>query len=227
MKAAFIAPDSGNAHIVPIQSQTGGALGNRQGLRNGDQTGSGTAAWEMSLLRDHIESILQSHAISGKEDDDPIRVKATPRGLILSLSGEKFFSSGKTSLTRSALPLLDKIAKSIATSGAQIRVEGHSATGTKTPSSFASNWEFTSARAGAITRHLIKKHRIAAARIGIAGFSDLRPVAPNDSKAGRNQNNRIELVILHPTSSPEDASSQTHDSALQGLLDRLAPLEEK
>jgi chemotaxis protein MotB len=123
--------------------------------------------------------------------------------------------------------LLDDIAQSIATTGAQLRIEGHTAAGRKAPSPFPSNWEFTSARAGAITRHLIDKHRISAARIGIAGFADQRPVTADNSEAGRSQNDRIEIIVLHPTVSPEDTSSQTHGNALRGLLDQLPPLEEK
>lgn len=43
---------------------------------------------------------------------------------------------------------------------------------------------------------VLEQHRLSGARIGVMGFGSHRPIAPNDSEAGRARNRRVEMYIV-------------------------------
>jgi chemotaxis protein MotB len=60
---------------------------------------------------------------------------------------------------------------------------------------FPSNWELSSARAGAVARYLLNQADLDPARIEVVGLSRYHPVADNDTQAGRAKNRRVEIII--------------------------------
>jgi chemotaxis protein MotB len=60
---------------------------------------------------------------------------------------------------------------------------------------FPSNWELSAARAAAVARFLQEDAGIKPERLSVRGYSFYRPVAPNDTEAGRRQNRRIEIIL--------------------------------
>lgn len=77
-----------------------------------------------------------------------------------------------------------------------IRVDGHT---DRTPLSglgrYRDNWELSQARALAVVRYMVDELGFAADRLAPTGFSDTRPVAPDDSPENRARNRRIELKL--------------------------------
>ena len=61
-------------------------------------------------------------------------------------------------------------------------------------SGFMDNWALSTARAITVVRYLQSKG-VSPSLLGAAGFSEYRPVAPNDSAANRSQNRRIEIAL--------------------------------
>lgn len=81
----------------------------------------------------------------------------------------------------------------------QIRIEGHADNvplGESLQDKYPSNWELSAARAAAVARHLMETHDLEPDRFGILGFGDTRPVADNDSAAGRWLNRRVRIAVL-------------------------------
>ena len=66
----------------------------------------------------------------------------------------------------------------------------------------AFNLALSAARARAVAQLLVE-NGVPARRIGARGFGDTRPVASNDTEAGRQANRRIEAVIVPGPDSPE------------------------
>lgn len=62
-------------------------------------------------------------------------------------------------------------------------------------SRFPSNWELSSARAGAVARYLLNRSDIDPGRIETIGLSSYHPIADNDTNAGRAKNRRVEIII--------------------------------
>lgn len=73
-----------------------------------------------------------------------------------------------------------------------IAIEGH----TDSDGEEAFNQDLSERRAAAVKRHLIETYRIDGSRLETAGYGESRPVAPNDTAEGKQQNRRVELVRL-------------------------------
>jgi len=61
-------------------------------------------------------------------------------------------------------------------------------------SGYTDNWDLSTARAVNVVRYLQTKG-VSPAMLGAAGFSEYRPLVPNDSPANRSQNRRIEIAL--------------------------------
>jgi len=61
-------------------------------------------------------------------------------------------------------------------------------------SGYRDNWDLSTARAVNVVRYLQTKG-VSPAMLGAAGFSEYRPLVPNDSPANRSQNRRIEIAL--------------------------------
>jgi len=44
-------------------------------------------------------------------------------------------------------------------------------------------------------RYFIEKHDLAPMRVSAVGYSEYRPLAPNDTPANRSRNRRIEIIV--------------------------------
>ncbi len=62
------------------------------------------------------------------------------------------------------------------------------------PGPYKDNWELSTARAIAVVRYLAFKG-VDPAMLGAGGYSQYRPVAPNDTAANRSLNRRIEIAL--------------------------------
>jgi outer membrane protein OmpA-like peptidoglycan-associated protein len=119
------------------------------------------------------------------------QIVQTPGKLILRLTGLSF-QSGSAQLNRSATPLLQKTAQAIALfPRAGIIIEGH----TDSVGDAESNQRLSEARAQAVKGQLMTELALPAGRLLALGYGESRPVASNDSGAGRRQNRRIDIVI--------------------------------
>jgi chemotaxis protein MotB len=61
---------------------------------------------------------------------------------------------------------------------------------------YPSNWELSSARAGAVLRYLTEERGLSTDRFEMAGFGAARPVATNETAAGRRRNRRVRVSVL-------------------------------
>ena len=70
-----------------------------------------------------------------------------------------------------------------------LRIEGH----TDADGDDAYNRELSERRAAAVKAYLVSR-QVGAARLETAGLGETKPVAPNDTPEGKQQNRRVELV---------------------------------
>lgn len=122
-------------------------------------------------------------------------VNQRPEGLAISISGAVAFGSGSAELTPQGAKVLTKVMEVIGPLANDLRVEGHTDDLPTGSARYATNWDLSSARAISIVRFL-EKAGIPAYRLSAAGYADQRPVALNNSAAGRTLNRRAEIVIL-------------------------------
>ncbi len=76
----------------------------------------------------------------------------------------------------------------------QLRIDGH--TDAFGPAAF--NERLSVRRAQAVRRYLTDKFGVSADRLVVRGYGEARPIASNDTAAGRELNRRVEFVLLNP-----------------------------
>lgn len=135
---------------------------------------------------------------------DEMKAKETERGIVVTL-GDVLFDTGSAQLRSSADDNLNKLV-SFLTQYPERRVviEGH----TDNVGSDAYNQELSQRRAESV-RQRLEKGGIAAKRMSVSGVGLKRPVASNNTAAGRQQNRRVEIIIENTKSSMESGERST------------------
>jgi chemotaxis protein MotB len=223
MRAAFEVGRFEHETLLPSTRESGAAGGSRE-QRIGTAPGPGNSAWDLLLLRKHVEAIGEGGAGGNASPTDPVRVALADPGLVISLASEHFFAPGSARLDPGSLDLLGQIAAALATSDAELRIEGHTDDRRPASTRYASNWELSAARAGTVARHLMAEHRIGASRIGIAGFGSERPAAQNDTPEGRALNRRVDIVVFATSAEDRLLAPEESREALRKILDQLEPV---
>jgi outer membrane protein OmpA-like peptidoglycan-associated protein len=119
------------------------------------------------------------------------KVKEEKRGVVITISGEVLFASGKHTLLPIAQSKLEDVAKALKDQGYKaILVEGH----TDSRGSAKKNEELSFQRADSVRSYLVSRG-ITAEKIKATGIGPSRPVATNDTAEGRANNRRVELVV--------------------------------
>ena len=75
-------------------------------------------------------------------------------------------------------------------------MEGHSDDQPIHTPQFRSNWELSTARAMAVLMLLVDDSGVDPRRVSVAGYGEYRPVADNATAEGRQQNRRVDLVVV-------------------------------
>jgi chemotaxis protein MotB len=109
------------------------------------------------------------------------------------------FDSGSVEINEKGQKILLVVADSIrAHKDQNLLVEGHTDNTPLSPAlkeRFPSNWELSAARAAAVVRFLQKEGQLQPERLSARGYSYYRPVSSNQTKEGRHQNRRIEIIL--------------------------------
>ncbi len=109
------------------------------------------------------------------------------------------FDSGSAEIKKDGKKVLDRVAEILAkVTDKEIRVEGYTDNVPISPrlaARFPTNWELSTARATTVARYLQDKG-IDPTILSAAGYSEYRPIAPNDDEEGRAKNRRIEISLV-------------------------------
>ncbi|HZK75548.1 MAG TPA: OmpA family protein [Candidatus Kapabacteria bacterium] len=103
-----------------------------------------------------------------------------------------FFETAKAELRPESFAELDRVVKLLEdNSSMEISIGGH----TDNVGGAALNVQLSQARAQSVETYLVSKG-ISVSRMRVKGYGDTKPVATNDTDAGRQQNRRVEFTIL-------------------------------
>lgn len=129
-----------------------------------------------------------------------IEVLVSERAVSFRISSEILFASGEAALTATGQDVLGRLLPALRQAvGHHVVVEGHTDDVPIQTARFPSNWELAAGRAGSVVRFL-QGQGIAPARMRAIGYADTRPLAANETSAGRAANRRVELILeLAPT----------------------------
>jgi chemotaxis protein MotB len=146
---------------------------------------------DFAEIRHQLQQTLSDQIARGA-----VSIEMGPDGLVISLREAGFFDSGSADPRPGTVETLRAIAKSIAQTPHNVRVEGHTDNVPVHNAAFDSNWELSSARATRITRLLLDLGAVAPPRLSAAGYAEFHPVADNRTAEGRAENRRVDLVVM-------------------------------
>ncbi|OYW07934.1 MAG: hypothetical protein B7X34_09850 [Acidobacteriia bacterium 12-62-4] len=167
-----------------------------------DDKGKGNAQWRgpggsQPDLKPTLEKLLTE--LKKEVSDGSMQVQMTQRGLVVSLRQAGFFPSGDDGVYETALPSIEKVAKSLQKLPNPIRLEGHTDALPIQTARFRSNWDLSAARAISVMALFEERYGIDRGRMAVMGYGDTVPLADNESEEGRAKNRRVDIVILNAT----------------------------
>jgi chemotaxis protein MotB len=160
------------------------------------------AVAEISVEGMNVEDLKREleNALGDEISRHEVEMRKTPEGLVVSLHELGFFDSGSAALLEEGQAPLGRIARILNAKGFQIRVEGHTDNVPIHTLQFKSNWELSTARATQVVTLLTGRYGLDPEQISVAGYSEYRPVASNETEEGRKTNRRVDLVVVSKTS---------------------------
>lgn len=167
---------------------------------------SSSAAAEAGVILDQIREVILPLA-EQEGVAESVHVYRVPEGVMVSLSGNLLFDSGKAELRLEGVTFLHALAEVVQTLTNHLRVEGHTDDVPIHTSLYPSNWELSSARAIVAARYLVEQEKLPAGRVATAAYGEHRPVADNGTRAGRARNRRVDVLIYAPASATTGTSA--------------------
>lgn len=131
-----------------------------------------------------------------------LRVTARGPELVVTLASTVLFGPGEATIREGAGGPLLAVARAVARRFPErmVRVEGHtdSSRPRRVAERYPTNWELSASRALAVVRFLVSEGGLPREHVFAAAFGQYRPVSDNATPEGREQNRRVDVVILPP-----------------------------
>lgn len=148
-------------------------------------------AKQAEIAREHAERAKEQMELLEK-DLAELHAKFTDRGMVLTIR-DVLFETGKADLMPGAMRSLDKLAAFLNKSPSRnILIEGH----TDSVGGDAYNLTLSQQRADAVRTALVLRG-VDGSRIITKGYGKKYPIASNSTESGRQQNRRVEIIILN------------------------------
>jgi len=178
LAAAREAAERAKAEAAGAEARAAGLRAEQEAARARQLAGQAEAE-KLALRRRLLDQFNQA-----------LETRDTPRGLVVNLS-DVLFDIGKADLrpiTREKLARLSGIC--LAYPGLKLRAEGHTdSTGTD-----EINERLSLARAESVAKYVVSQG-VPAEAVTSFGFGSTEPVASNDTREGRQQNRRVEIIV--------------------------------
>jgi len=144
---------------------------------------------------DELVGLLESEIAAGEVTISELEGKLT-----VNMVEQILFDSGKAEVKKQGVKVLRQVGEVLRNvSDKLIRVEGHTDNIPISPrlrSTFSSNWELSAARALNVVHFLEEQVGIPGERLFAAAFGENQPLASNQTREGRAQNRRIQIVLV-------------------------------
>ncbi|MEW6573320.1 MAG: flagellar motor protein MotB [Bacillota bacterium] len=146
---------------------------------------------QLRKIKEQIEKYAKEQRLAGR-----VTTRIEERGVVVSIQDTALFPLGSADLTPQAREVVRKVGQVLLTTDNYIRVEGHTCNLPIHTARFPSNWELSVARATSVVQELLHSVNFPPERLSASGYGEYRPIAPNDSEANRQQNRRVDFVVL-------------------------------
>lgn len=130
---------------------------------------------------------------------DTGKLKVTFRNgqMVLELPSGVLFASGRAKLSKGGEAALQEILDVLGEfNDRRFMVAGHTDNVPIKSRRFKNNWALSTARAVSVVDYMVEDAGFPAENLAAAGYGEFSPVAPNDTDEGRQQNRRIEIILV-------------------------------
>lgn len=172
------------------------------------------------------EAVEFAAALAEEIGDGSVEVETDGKKIIIRIKEKGAFDSGSAELKFESIPVLAKIRDVLLDVKGYVAIEGHSDNIPYAGRRFESNWDLSVARALAVAHELFGDPRIDQSRFKVLGLADTKPLAPNDTRANRVKNRRVEIIVQKgkDKESPDKIKVSSEDDPDAELLN-LSPTE--
>jgi chemotaxis protein MotB len=168
-----------------------------------------TASVDQALENSQLERAKELIEAEAKRAGVASKISATidEDGLKVRLNADPFlFDSGSATLRPGNGRLMGVIARAVRRLPNPIDVQGHTDNQPISTSQILDNWDLSSDRSRAVLKALIGRG-VVDTRTRSIGYADTRPIAPNDSTAGRAKNRRVVILVRRLNGVPASSTS--------------------
>lgn len=174
--------------------------------QNKELTTTTTKLEAKSAQYEQLASSLQDQIASGQVEVSELRGKMTVK-----LKDKVLFASGSTALNKEGKAALNAVAEAFKNlKDKNVIVAGYTDDVPIKKEAFKDNWDLSTARAVTVVRYL-QTQGVPPEILGAAGFSQYRPLAPNDSAQNRSANRRIEIALTASDYTPQTVETPRAD----------------
>jgi chemotaxis protein MotB len=138
-------------------------------------------------LRDRFKQLV---------DTGKLQVAFRNGQMVLKLPSGILFPSGQAELTPQGQAALGEVTKILMEfKDRRFVIAGHTDTDRIKSKKFKDNWDLSNARALSVVKFMIGAG-FPPKNVGAAGYGEFDPVAPNDTEQNKQQNRRIEIILV-------------------------------
>ena len=159
-------------------------------------TGFSNSAIDISVSYQPSVEVLEQIFKSYMPIKQGVIYTKVPRGLIISVDENKFFSSGDARIKERSLYILDTIALIVQKLKNSCIIESHTQQEIPSESDYNELWEISTARAQNIADYMVLCRKVPFEQIFPMGFGELMPFKGNVSTNTKGFDNRIDFVII-------------------------------
>ena len=148
-------------------------------------------------------------AMAGIAGSERVRIVHEAGAIGIDIDATLLFATADAHLEPQARAALSALSGVLVHWPCSITVEGHTDSLPIHTPQFGSNWELSAMRAAMVARRL-SEQGIANDRLTAVGRGDTRPLAANDTAAGRARNRRVHLIVTLPGAVPGASPDTMH-----------------
>lgn len=183
----------GSGNSMDIKNKPNRSSTESNGQVQNDKTNEANQAEENRLKQ--VKQIIDNY-IQQNNMNTSASTQIEERGLVISIQDTLFFDSGKADVKPEFQKRIVEIGKILNTIDNYIRIEGHTDNVPISNYKYMDNLDLSTARANAVLRVLQNQSNINPKRLASMGYGDQRPVADNNTDAGRARNRRVDIVVI-------------------------------
>ncbi len=151
---------------------------------------------QLAQVVTNTASEIQKRLEKALPENTPVVYTIVPRGLIVSVKEDIFFSGESILIKKSSTNVLDAIISVLIQINNNCTIESHTEGHNNNEGIYRSNWEIAMARANSITDYLVYCGKIPASRVFSLGYGDFMPFRDSVSTTKNGFDRRIDFVIF-------------------------------